>query len=179
MSNIKIEKNVLPKEDLKIIQNTLIDPKFPWYYSPRQVPEVVDESNNLLIKEASVDYEDYFAHSFYSRTVQGSPSFNIILKLINHIKPVAIIEARANFNINKNKVWYSGWHCDFHENKKLNHNTSLFYVNTNNGYTEFKTGEKIMSEENTLITFKADNLHRACNQTDTPYRIVINLNYFN
>ena len=173
MSTIKIEKNVLLKEDLKTIHDTLINSNFPWYYSSSQASQVKDGIH--LLK----DEESYLFHLFFQDLQICSPSFNILSKLLQHIKPVALLGIKANLNINKNRTTFSAWHTDIHRNQKLNHKTSVFYINTNNGYTEFKTGEKSMSEENTLITFEADNLHRTCTQTDTPYRIVINLNYFN
>ena len=54
-----------------------------------------------------------------------------------------------------------------------------YYVNTNNGYTEFESnGMKVDSVENRLIIFDSNEKHRAVTTTDTPRRSVINFNYF-
>ena len=54
----------------------------------------------------------------------------------------------------------------------------IFYLNTNNGYTEFENGEIVKCEENTLVTFDSQIKHRAVSQTDTKQRVVVNINYF-
>ena len=54
---------------------------------------------------------------------------------------------------------------------------SIFYINTNNGYTYFETGEKIKSVENRLITFDNKLKHYGTTSTNTQTRIVLNLCY--
>ena len=56
--------------------------------------------------------------------------------------------------------------------------TSIFYVNTNNGYTEFEDGTIVRSIENRFVEFSGDTLHRGVSSTDVKKRIVINFNYF-
>ena len=53
--------------------------------------------------------------------------------------------------------------------------TSL-YINTNNGYTLFKSGEKIDSVANRLLIFDGLKEHSTVVQTDTPARYIINFN---
>ena len=53
----------------------------------------------------------------------------------------------------------------------------IFYLNTNNGATEFKSGEGIDSIKNRLVVFPKNTYHRAVSQTDTDKRIVLNFNY--
>ena len=55
--------------------------------------------------------------------------------------------------------------------------TSIFYVNTNNGYTELETGEKIESVANRLVTYPLNMKHSGVTQTDTQQRVLINFNY--
>ena len=54
----------------------------------------------------------------------------------------------------------------------------IYYVNGNNGYTEFEDGTKVESVENRFVSFAGDLIHRGVNQTDTKERVVINFNYF-
>ena len=57
--------------------------------------------------------------------------------------------------------------------------TAILYLNTNNGYTKFESGEKITSVENKLIIFNAKEKHSGTtNSCEQPYRVVLNLNYF-
>ena len=60
--------------------------------------------------------------------------------------------------------------------KNLKHKTSIYYVNTNNGYTLFKN-KKVKCEKNKIVIFNADQKHKAKIQTDKDIRIVININY--
>jgi membrane peptidoglycan carboxypeptidase len=56
--------------------------------------------------------------------------------------------------------------------------TSIFYINSNNGYTRFKNKKMIKSKENRLLSFNTDMEHTGSTCTDENVRIVINLNYF-
>ena len=50
---------------------------------------------------------------------------------------------------------------------------ALLNLNDNNGYTEFETGEKIVSKENELIIFDGNTRHRSVTQTDTNIRLTM------
>ena len=56
-------------------------------------------------------------------------------------------------------------------------NTSIFYFNTNNGYTEFENGEIVETVENRLVTFPATMYHRGVSTTNDNRRVVLNLNW--
>ena len=46
--------------------------------------------------------------------------------------------------------------------------TSILYMNTNNGYTKFETGETVQSVENRLVTFSNHVQHTgSTNNCDT------------
>ena len=55
--------------------------------------------------------------------------------------------------------------------------TAIFYLNTNNGYTEFEGENRIDCVENRLVMFPAKTRHRAIGQTDVIQRIVLNFNF--
>ena len=180
---MQIIKNLLPKEVFLEIKKKLQSTEFPWYYNESQVL-AKDDIENLNQQDGpwydgfTDDTESFFCHQFYFNGMPASTFYPNILPLINAIEPVALINIKANLNINKKTANFSGWHRDIHKNKKLTHKTAIFYLNTNNGYTELENNEKIISEENKLLIFDSNKLHRACQQTDTDTRIVINLNYF-
>jgi hypothetical protein len=163
MTEIKIIKNALPEETMKKIEDMFFSNTFTWGYS---------NSN------AGNDEESYLYHFFYNMNTPCSPYYAELLPLLTFMKPLSLIGIRANMYINKNKKCFGGWHNDDWGNDKLNHTTSIFYVNTNNGETEFKTGETIKSERNKLMVFPAKLEHRAISQTDKDRKICINLNYF-
>ena len=55
--------------------------------------------------------------------------------------------------------------------------TAILYLNTNNGYTEFKSGDKVKSVSNRVVVFDSNLKHRTVTCTDQKTRIVINFNY--
>ena len=56
--------------------------------------------------------------------------------------------------------------------------TAVFYVNTNNGYTIFESGEKVSSVENRMVIFDSNILHTGTTCTDERVRCVLNFNYY-
>ena len=56
--------------------------------------------------------------------------------------------------------------------------TSIFYINTNNGYTKFEDGTIVESVANRMLSFPANMKHCGTSCTDERRRIVINFNYF-
>ena len=163
MSDIQTFKNIYLEKNLFDFKNFIITSKFPWYFSPHQTMTAKDTG--------------FFGHNFYANHSFCSPHIDLIAPLLEFINPTSILNIRLNFLINRKDSYCSSFHTDSYNNQ-LNHTTAIFYVNTNNGYTEFEDGTKILSEENKLITFPAHKKHRACSQTDKPYRVVVNLNYF-
>jgi hypothetical protein len=97
----------------------------------------------------------------------------LIDSIIKKLKIKKLLNVRANLCLRGNTK--CAWHTDkFTDN--LKHKTAIYYVNSNNGYTEFEN-KKIKCEKNKIIVFDANKKHRAVGQTDTDTRMVINLNY--
>ena len=67
-----------------------------------------------------------------------------------------------------------GMHCDV--SVPLSY-TAIFYCNTNNGYTEFKDGDKVPSVANSMVIFPSYMEHTGTTCTDKRSRININMNY--
>ena len=62
------------------------------------------------------------------------------------------------------------------QSKKMT--TGIYYVNSNDGYTEFEDGKIVNSIANRMILFRSDRLHRGVSQLDAQVRCVINFNFF-
>jgi hypothetical protein len=93
--------------------------------------------------------------------------------IINLLNPLALIRVKANLLTKTNEIIKHGFHVD----QDFKCTTAIFYVNTNNGYTEFESGEKVYSEENKLVIFDTFLKHSGTTCTDTNERIVINFNF--
>ena len=67
-------------------------------------------------------------------------------------------------------------HIDFGD--VTGYKTAIYYVNSNDGYTKFETGEIVESVGNRLVIFDGRIKHCGSTHTNQKYRIVINFNYF-
>ena len=64
------------------------------------------------------------------------------------------------------------------EDKQKQWTVSIFYVNTNDGFTVFEDGTKVESVANRMLTFPTNMKHSGTACTDQKYRIIINFNYY-
>ena len=123
-----------------------------------------------------------FFHLFY-RNIPQSPLFNELIHILEIINPIALYRIKANLLTKTTDIVKNSFHTDINELKnspeKLKQwTTSIFYINSNNGYTEFEDGTKVESIANRMVTFPADLKHRGTSCSDEKTRVVINFNYF-
>jgi hypothetical protein len=161
--NYKTIDNFLDKEFFNNLKNILFSRHFPWFFREHMID--IHKDNY------------YFFHCFYDSYIPKSSLFDqYIISILNKIKPVSLLEVRANLLL-KNEISYqSGFHVD----RTFECKTAILYMNTCNGYTLLDEDKKIKitSEENKLLIFDSQIKHAAVSQTDTDRRIVINFNYF-
>ena len=165
---MKIEDNFLKQEEFDKIQKLMGEPSpFPWFYADR------------IVFEDDVD-KFQFIHAFYDNHMPMSPFSNELDSIINIIQPFSIVKIRAKLLTRTPEIVESTFHVDIplsEENLKQ-WTTSIFYVNTNNGYTEFEDGTIVESVANRMITFPSNMKHTGTSCTDEKTRVVINFNYF-
>tara|TARA_R100001015_G_C4632446_1_gene195993 strand:- start:903 stop:1382 length:480 start_codon:yes stop_codon:yes gene_type:complete len=159
---MKIIKNFLPQNKFIKVKELITGDYFPWFYK-----------DNTEIKGG------YFCHSFfYNNQINSTLNYECTQDIYKILKPTALIEARANlffsllFNNKK-----AQWHTDYNYNNW----TSILYLNTTDGGTEFKINNKIKpikAEENKMIIFKCNTLHRPILTSSFEKRYIINFNYF-
>ena len=176
--NIKITDNFMPKDVFKEYQSNIY--KIPWTINPIL-------TSNINVSAILCDEIDnfWFTHEFYSGNKQVSEYYyKFIEQLLPHIKVRSLIRVKINANIKTEKIIKHGFHIDYkavvNGEVQETHNcfTSILYLNTNDGYTEFENGTKIKSIENRLITFPLSYRHTGTTCTNQPFRSVINFNYF-
>ena len=154
---MNIYKNFISKQDSNKICNVFLNNSFPWYYHP-----------NSTKNDSS-----FFSHSFIVEEKINSGFMFLIEPILKKLKCKKIYNIRANLSLKGD--YKCNWHTDNFTNN-LTHKTAIYYVNTNNGYTEFKD-KKIKCLKNQMVIFNSKLLHRAKIQTDTITRMVINFNY--
>ena len=163
---MKIEDNFLKQEEFDKIQKLMGEPSpLPWFYADRIVFEDDDKFQ--------------FIHAFYDNHMPMSPFANELDSIINIIQPFSIVKVRAKLLTRTPEIVETSFHVDLSlpEEQLRQWTTSIFYVNTNNGYTKFEDGTKVESVANRMVTFPADTKHTGTSCTDERTRVVINFNY--
>lgn len=160
---------LLNQEDLDRIKNILSDSNFPWYYH----------------SSVAYDHEDFgsfdnpynfqFVHSFYNGFAPNSNFIDLMSPILEKMDIKALVKIKANLVTRTDRIIEHQMHTDVVD---MDCKTSIFYINSNNGYTKFEDGVVVNSEENKLITFDSSIKHTGTSCTDEKCRIVINFNYF-
>ena len=155
-------KNLLPPELIKKIKGRVFSQHFPWYWR-----------DNMVNKD-----HYWFNHTFYREARVQSPNYEEwIVPILEQIHCNILICARCNMTTRDDKPYTSDLHTDY---KVPNLKTAIFYLNTCNGGTVLMIDGKekfIETEENKIIIFPGETLHRGVSQTDVDRRVVFNINY--
>ena len=170
MSNIKIQDDVLPSAIHQQLNAILFGDKFPWYYTSGVTsPDEIDtRSEDLGVYK--------FCHVFYANGKPNSDFYELVSPLIQVMDMAAIIYIRAFMCTYTGAPYVGPMHVDV-DNRKT-HRTSIYYLNTNNGYTLLHDGTKIDAVANRLATFDGTTKHAGITSTDVKARVVINFNYY-
>ena len=173
-SDIKVENNLLDDELFDDLVYRMTNKDFPWFYCPH----IDYEGENIGVTNFQFEHWFYFS-SFYQGT---SDQIAILHPIIERIDPVAFWRIKANLLTNTPTVYENSYHIDIgnlrnNDEKLRQWTTSIYYLNSNNGYTEFEDGTIIESEANRLVTFPANLIHRGTTCSDAKIRVVINFDY--
>ena len=166
---MKIEDNFLEQKEFDRLQTLIMGFPFDWHYCQSITTYEIDKDNFQ------------FVHTFYRYDSPRSSYFENLKPILEIINPISIYRIKTNSRTKTSKNEESSFHSDMDimsEEKRKQWTTSIFYVNTNNGYTEFEDGTKIESVENRMVTFPTNLKHRGTSCTDEKIRVVINFNYF-
>jgi len=162
---IQVIDNFLPELYFKNIQNNMMGNNFPWYYN-----EYVTSFNSKQFQ---------FTHRFCGPSDDGrydeSPCYKILIPCIDLLKCREIIRIKGNMTPRTVFRRGGGYHLDFGKHKNIK--TSIYYVNTNNGFTRFKGKGKVKSVANRMVIFDGDLEHEGVTCTNQKVRTVINFNY--
>ena len=161
----------LDSSQFESLYDFMMGDEIPWYF-------------NSYVDYATGDYrfiddpDNYqFVHNFYTIGKESHsyllPTLAPIIEKINckkllrvksNLNPRTSNHIKRNFHIDSDRTW----------NK---HKTSILYINTNNGWTEFEDGSKVNSVSNRMVIFDGHIRHAGVTCTDEKTRILINFNY--
>ena len=176
-NKIKIFDDFLTQEENKKIFDEMMSMTFPWGYSRAKV---YDRPNHPSISELR---NQQLCHMFFTRHGGISSQIKMVNPIMMKLEALAVHRIKANLELyNGDTAFKSDYHVDWknpHTKKGCKNMTvGIYYVNGNNGYTEFEDGTKVESVANRFVCFAGDLIHRGVSQTDTKERVVINFNYF-
>ena len=154
---MKVIDNFLEQDKFNFFKKEITSEYFPWYFNNKKVPN----DNHL----------DNF--QFVNNFKDGNTANHLIDVFKEKLKVNKFLRAKLNCTTRTSKIYKFKLHNDLTEDCMV----SIFYLNTNNGYTEFETGEKVKSVENRLVTFDNKLKHFGTTSTDTQTRIVLNMCY--
>ena len=157
---MEVIDNFLPEYQFKQLSNVILNDYFPWYY------------NEWICYDGDGLFQ--FTHRIFDGAKGGIISDDYSLFDIVQQKLGVSRLDRIKANLNPKTVFHrkGGFHIDFPHMK-----TSIFYINTNNGWTEFKKGGKVKSVANRMVIFDSNLEHQGVTCTDEKRRVVINFNY--
>ena len=168
---MKIEDNFLKQEEFNKLHSDIMSPTFPvlsWFFK-----DVIDF-------EDDVD-KFQFGHVFYENFNPTSDNIQMMHPILRILDPLSILKIKTNLLTRTLNIVENRFHTDMggiSEEKLKQWTTSIFYINTNNGYTKFENGEKVESVANRMVTFSTNLKHTGTSCTDERTRVVINFNYF-
>ena len=157
---MKIIDNFLPEEEFKSIQSLMMGGQFNWYYAV-----------GMVIKD---DGGYYMCHMFYQPDMgENSKHINMWNTFMTKIEAKKCVRIKANMTFRTSEPNPTSYHSDYPDIK-----TAVFYINTNNGYTEFENGVRVKSVSNRVCIFNSNLNHRGVTHTEgDQQRIVVNFNY--
>ena len=169
MSSAVIYDNYLPKTYFKKLQKWFFSSEPNWKYNQHKVKDT----------ESTDSFQ--FVHMFYAPYMpkKGWPviedKVNLLETLLYTLNPYIVIKIKANLTPRTAVPDKTDFHIDLGD--FLGQKTAIFYLNTNNGYTEFEDGTIVESVANRICVFDGSERHRGVSCTDEKMRVVINLNY--
>ena len=153
----------LPQEEFDLLEDYMMGYYFPWYYMDRESYET--ETDTFQFQHLFYRGGEYPYQSEYYHLVKP-----ILRKLKVDEKKLHRIKAILTTKTPTHR--FSGYHIDYKDMT-----TVAFYVNTNNGYTEFQKGAKVKSVANRAAIFDSNLVHGGHTATDQKTRVLINFNY--
>ena len=166
-----VEDNFLAPEDLSNIQELMFSNNIPMHYC--------DTVGHWKDKKQIGQY--YFSLLLYQYPMGWQSKYAEAMQpILKKLDAKAICRIKINWYPRSEKITQHTPHVD----QDFKCKSSLFYVNTNDGFTKIKDGNlkigfySIESVENRVLHFDSSNPHFSTNCTDQNLRCTINFNYF-
>jgi len=164
---VNVIDNFIHPEQFQHIQNVMLGSEFTWNY------------NDGIVGSDDPPGTFQFTHTFFAaRGVTPDPDKVIkspwlsILDLVVRQLGGSGWRIKANMGPRTKEIRRNKFHIDF-----PNIMTAVYFINTNNGWTEFQNGDKVESVENRIVIFDSNTMHTGTTCTNEKVRVLINFNY--
>jgi hypothetical protein len=178
---IRIIDNFLPDDVFKEFQSIFLDSKFPWYFNESSVYD--DDSSSQFCHAIYMDMEpiSYCWEYIKPILINGLElkNYQSILRVKANATPSypSVVPKRFHYDLVKNGEKDKLKNNDDYDAEVSPHNVAIIYINTNDGFTYFKDGAKVESIENRCVIFPGNLMHAGSTCTNSPVRIVLNVDY--
>ena len=157
---IKIIDNFLDDTLFNYITTQMLSENFSWFYCDG--------------KSFIGDNHIQFQHNFYNHNTINSKYFDsIALPILQKLNYKYIVKVKANMT----PRYQSIINHQLHNDVNIDCNTSILYLNDNDGKTIFENKEEVNSVKNRMIIFPSTLKHAGTTHTNTKHRMVINFNF--
>jgi len=164
---MRVIDNFIHPEQFQYIQDVMLGNELEWYY------------NDGIVGSDDPPGSFQFTHTFYAaHGVSPYPDKMIKSSSLSILDPVVGQlggrgwRIKANMGPRTNEIIRHKFHTDF-----PNITTAVYFINTNNGWTEFENGDKVESVANRIVIFDSNTMHTGTTCTDQKVRVLINFNY--
>ena len=161
---VKVYDNFLPHDQFLRIQELLLSPSFVWFFA-----------DNIDYHDEPLQGKFQFVHPFYGYKGVESHNFVDMTPLIDKLDCRYLLKGKANLNVKGDGNAIGQFHTDV--NLDAVTKTAVFYINTNNGGTEFENGDIVRSIENRVVIFDSKIKHRGISCTNEKRRVLLNWNW--
>ena len=182
---MEIIDNFLDQNEFDELQKLiLLNVRDKFSYPPPDMPPFAWYYNDSIVggRHYKQDINKFqFTHMFYVDDQPQSAFYFSLIPILKKLDATSIMRVKANLLTRTSEIVQNAFHVDLDgipEEKMKQCTTSIFYMNTNNGYTKFEDGTIVESVANRMVTFPADMPHTGSSCTDDKIRVVINFNYF-
>jgi len=171
--NLKVFNNFLSPENRMAILDFIGEngdkPNLaPFIYNPHRTYVGVDQDDG---------YGFQFVHNIFDKEGVMSPhGFDLVRPVLNFFNVSSIIRIKINANPRTHINSQEPYHTDHQSSSPFL--SAVYYVNENNGGTQFKDGPFVRSVANRLLIFKGSLEHAGVTATDVKTRFVINFNFY-
>ena len=169
-NEIEVIDNFLPDYYFKQLQSRLLGEYMPWFHNEYIITEAADKDKKFQFVHRFYDIKPEYngEGGIYSLVKDPLNLIRSKLKVTKLYRIKANLRPRSFFNRSSGGYHIDGYDCS---------HTSIYYINTNNGYTKFKNGTKIKSVENRMVVFPSHLEHQGYTCSDKLKRVVVNFNY--